>query len=191
MADTIRCFLAVRIPADTALRRVLKELAEMGRALKAVEPDNLHVTLKFFAAAEQDLIAPIQAIAADAAGHQARAQIALSCLGAFPNAQRPNVIWAGLEGTGIGTLSAIAQELEQSLEGIGFAREDRPFKPHLTLARVKARPPHELRELLGRHAKTVFGTAPLDEIELIRSEPGPEGSRYTVLGRFPLAKNAT
>jgi 2'-5' RNA ligase len=58
----------------------------------------------------------------------------------------------------------------------------------LTLARVKARPPEEFHELLARHAKTVFGTAPVEEIELIRSEPGPEGSRYTVLERAPLAE---
>jgi 2'-5' RNA ligase len=188
MSDTIRCFLALKIPAESALRRALKELSEMGRALKAVEPENLHVTLKFIAAAEPDLIPEIQAIAAAAAGRQHRSQLTLSGLGVFPNAQRPNVVWAGIEGPGAQTLSALAQDLEASLEAIGLTRENRPFAPHLTLARVKAKPPDALRALLARHAKTNFGTAPVDEILLIRSELRPEGSQYTVLERCPLAE---
>jgi 2'-5' RNA ligase len=187
MSDTIRCFLALKIRAEPALRRVLKELAEMGRALKAVEPENLHVTLKFFAAAEPDLIPEIHAVATLAAARQTRAQLTLAGLGVFPHAQRPNVVWAGLEGPGAQTLDALAGDLETSLEPLGFPREDRPFAPHLTLARVKAKPPEALRELLARHAKTLFGTATVDEIELIRSELGPDGPRYTVLERSPLA----
>jgi 2'-5' RNA ligase len=191
MSDTIRCFLALKIAPDTALRRVLKELSAMGRALKAVEPENLHVTLKFFAAVEPNVIPEIQAIAARAAGQQIRSQLTLTGLGVFPHAQRPNVIWAGLEGAGAKTLIAIAEEIEEPLGKLGFVREDRPFTPHLTLARMKARPPEALRDLLARHAKTVFGTAPVEEIELIRSEPGPEGSRYTILGSCALAERAT
>ena len=71
--------------------------------------------------------------------------------------------------------------METGLEEFGFARENRPFVPHLTLARVKARPPESLRPLLSRHAKTEFGTATIDQVELIRSELGPDGSKYTVL----------
>jgi 2'-5' RNA ligase len=190
MSDTIRCFLALKIPADTVLRRVLKELSAMGRALKAVEPENLHVTLKFFAAVDPRLIPEIQAIAAKAVAQQIRGELTLTGLGVFPHAQRPNVIWAGLEGAGVKSLIAFAEKIEGPLEKIGFVREDRPFTPHLTLARVKARPPQEFHELLARHPKTVFGTAPVEKIELIRSEPGPEGSRYTVLGSCPLAERA-
>jgi 2'-5' RNA ligase len=189
MPDTIRCFLALKIPADTAIRRVLKELAAMGRALKAVEPENLHVTLKFFAAAEPESIPKIAAIATDAVGKHAHGQLTLTGLGASPHAERPNVIWAGLAGTGAETLSTIAGGLDAALEPIGFERENRPFAPHLTLARVKFRPPEELRALLARHSKSVFGTSTVDEIVLIRSEPGPEGSRYTVLEHFPLGAN--
>jgi 2'-5' RNA ligase len=191
MSDTVRCFLALKIPADTALRRVLKELSAMGRALKTVEPADLHVTLKFFAEVEPNLIPKITAIAAEAASRQVRSQLTLTGLGVFPHAERPSVVWAGLEGAGAETVIATAKEIESPLEKLGFVPEGRPFTPHLTLARVKARPPEELGELLARHAKTVFGTAPVEEIELIRSEPGPEGSRYTVLGSCPLAERAT
>ncbi len=102
----------------------------------------------------------------------------------FRTPERPNVVWAGLEGAQ--TLAALAADLETGLERHGFARENRPFVPHLTLARVKAKPPESLRDLLSRHAKTQFGTATIDRVELIRSELGPEGSRYTVLAAASL-----
>ena len=187
MSDAIRCFLALKIPADTALRRLLKELGAMGRALRAVEPDGLHVTLKFFAAAEPASIPEIGSIATTVAGKHKRTELTLTGLGAFPHPERPSVIWAGLAGPGAQTLCSLAGQFEETLETIGFERENRPFQPHLTLARVKFRPPEELRALLTRHANTVFGTTAVDEIELIRSEPGPEGPRYTVLEHFPLA----
>ncbi|HEV8066705.1 MAG TPA: RNA 2',3'-cyclic phosphodiesterase [Planctomycetaceae bacterium] len=191
MSDTVRCFLALKIPADTALRRVLKELSAMGRALKTVEPADLHVTLKFFAEVEPNLIPKITAIAAEAASRQVRSQLILTGLGVFPHAERPSVVWVGLEGAGAETMIAIAKEIESPLETLGFVPEDRPFTPHLTLARVKARPPEELGELLARHAKTVFGTASVEEIELIHSQPTSEGFRYTVLERCPFAEGAT
>jgi 2'-5' RNA ligase len=190
MSNTIRCFLAVKITAEPALRRVVRDLSEMGRALKAVEFENLHVTLKFIAAADLNLIPEITAISATAASRQSRSQLTLTGLGVFPHVQRPSVVWAGLEGPGARTLCALAKDLETSLEPLGFDREERPFAPHLTLARVKAKPPESLHALLARHTKTIFGTAPVDEIELIRSELGTDGPRYTVLERFALAEPA-
>jgi 2'-5' RNA ligase len=186
MTDAIRCFLAVKIPAETALRRVLRELSEMGRALKAVEPENLHVTLKFLGPTNPELLPEILKVAESAASSQTRGQLNVAGLGAFPHLQRPNVVWAGLEGPAAKTLSALAGQLEESLAAIGFAREERKFIPHLTLARVKAKPPETLRQLVERHAKTAFGTATVEEIELIRSEPGPGGSIYSVLERCAL-----
>ena len=160
----------------------------MGRALKTVEPADLHVTLKFFAEVEPNLIPEITAIAAKAASRQVRSQLTLTGLGVFPHAQRPSVVWAGLEGAGVQTVIAIAKQIESPLEKLGFVPEDRPFTPHLTLARVKARPPEDLGELLTRHAKTVFGTVTTEEIDLIHSEPTSEGFRYTVLAQFRLAE---
>jgi 2'-5' RNA ligase len=184
MSHSIRCFIAVKIPRLDPLRRVLKELSGMGRALKAVDPDNLHVTLKFLGDTDVDLVPKIAALVESAAATREPCVLTVSGIGVFPHAERPSVVWAGL--IGAETLTALAGDLETGLEPHGFARESRPFVPHLTLARVKARPPESLRELLARHAKTVFGTAAIDHVELIRSEPGPDGSRYTVLSSSPL-----
>jgi RNA 2',3'-cyclic 3'-phosphodiesterase len=184
MAELIRCFLAVKIPGFKPLRQVLAELAQMGRALKSVDADNLHVTLKFLGNTDINLIPEIHSLVEQAARSRNPCVVKVEGLGVFPHVQRPNVVWAGLEGAE--TLAAIAAELETGLERYGFARESRPFVPHLTLARVKARPPESLRALLSHNGKTHFGSATIDQIELIRSEPGPEGPKYTVLASATL-----
>jgi RNA 2',3'-cyclic 3'-phosphodiesterase len=189
MPELIRCFIAIKIPGFDPLRRVLKELAQMGRALKAVEPNNLHVTLKFLGDTDLNLIGEIGSLVEQAAESRQPCVVKVAGLGVFPHLARPSVVWAGLEGAE--TLAAIAADLESGLEEFGFARENRPFVPHLTLARVKARPPESLRPLLSRHAKTEFGTATIDQVELIRSELGPEGPKYTVLASARLGAGMT
>ena len=116
-------------------------------------------------------------------------ELSIATLGAFPHVDRPSVVWAGLDGAE--TLATLAADLEAGLQPHGFPRENRPFVPHLTLARVKARPPESLRELLTRHAKTQFGRTNIDQVEFIRSELGPEGSRYTVLAAAPIGSSST
>lgn len=184
MPDSIRTFIAIKVPGLGPLRQVLKELAGMGRALKTVDPDNLHVTLKFLGQTDVDLVPEVRALMERAASSCAACDLTITGLGVFPHAQRPNVVWAGLQGAD--ALTSLTADLEVGLEPHGFPRENRPFVPHLTLARVKARPPASLRDLLSRHAKSLFGRATIDQVEFIRSEPGPDGSRYTVLAAAPL-----
>ena len=189
MSDSVRCFIAIKLPGFDTLRRVLKELSAMGRALKTVDPQHLHVTLKFLGQTDLKLVPEVQSLLKRAAQARGPCVLTVTGIGVFPHAERPNVVWAGLDGAQ--TLVDLAADLESGLEPLGFARENRPFAPHLTLARVKFRPPESLRELLSRHAKTQFGTATIDHVELIRSEPGPDGSRYTVLAATPLAAGKT
>jgi 2'-5' RNA ligase len=188
MPDSIRTFIAIKIPGLDPLHRVLKELAGMGSALKAVDPDNLHVTLKFLGRTDVNLVPVVRALMERAAQSSTSCELSITGLGMFPHAERPNVVWAGLQGAD--TLASLAAEFEACLEPHGFPRENRPFVPHLTLARVKARPPASLRDLLSRHSKTAFGQAKIDQVELIRSEPGPEGSQYTVLATAPLGADS-
>ena len=184
MSERLRTFIAVRIPAPAVLRPVLRDLGEMGRAVKAVSPDHMHVTLKFLGETDADLVPEVGSIMSAAAAAQKRCELTLAGLGVFPHAQRPNVVWAGIEGAQ--TLQALAAELQSGLEALGFAREDRPFVPHLTLARVKAKPPQSLHDLLERHQKTRFGTASIESVEFFRSDLGPDGPKYTQLATAPL-----
>jgi RNA 2',3'-cyclic 3'-phosphodiesterase len=184
MSDSIRSFIAVKIPLLDPLRPVLRELAEMGRALKSVDPENLHVTLKFLGNISSESISEVRSALEGAAATGCRCVVRLTGLGVFPHPQRPSVVWAGLEGAD--NLSAVAGEIDRRLEALGFLPEERPFAPHLTLARVKAKPPQELHALLARHAKTAFGTAAIDHVDLFRSDLGPDGPKYTVLATAQL-----
>jgi len=180
----IRAFVAVRIPPPAALRPVLAELAAMGRPLKAVRPDDLHVTLKFLGDTDPRSIPDVARSVAEAAGAPAPFEIELAGLGVFPNPARPTVVWAGIRRAE--PLVELACELETRLEPLGFAPERRAFVPHLTLARVKSRPPAELGALLERHRETVFGAAMIDAVLLLQSELRPEGPHYTALATSEL-----
>ena len=73
------------------------------------------------------------------------------------------------------------------MAGLGFARESRPYRPHLTLARVRGRPPVELDELVEAFDEVRLSELTCTEFELIRSELGSDGARYTTLARLPLS----
>ncbi len=156
--------------------------------LKAVSPDNLHVTLKFLGDVALQRTAEVSRTLVEAAAGEPAFSAELRGLGAFPSAGRPSVVWAGLMGAD--ALVRLAERLEASLELQGFARESRAFHPHLTLARVKGRPPAGLRTLLERHAATSFGTVGIASVELYQSELRREGAKYTLLASVRLESGA-
>jgi 2'-5' RNA ligase len=185
MAKSVRAFIAVKVEAPRSLRAVISALGEMGGPVKAVDSDILHVTLKFLGDTDPRQLGDVgQAVQAAAAGRSAF-QLRIAGLGAFPTPARPSVVWAGLEEAE--PLVEIATDLETSLEALGFACESRPFHPHLTLARVRSRPPGELGALLRDQATRNFGSAKIDTVELMQSDLGPGGPRYTALARAKLA----
>lgn len=104
--------------------------------------------------------------------------------------QRARVLWAGIT-EGQQPLQALAQAVEEAMQACGFAPEDRPFRGHLTLGRVKL-PGHgsQLAEQLALHATERFGEMCVSEIRLMRSELLPHGARYTVLHRWILGGEA-
>lgn len=185
MPESIRAFIAVRVPAAEPLQAVLRPLAEMGGAVKPVAAGQLHVTLKFLGDIPPEQAPQIARIVEQSARGKPVVEARLTGIGAFPHARRPSVIWAGMEDAQ--TLADIAAELESQLKSLGFARERRAFRPHLTLARVRRKPPPALGELLQKHGATDFGPVRIEQVELFQSELRPEGARYTVLASAPLA----
>ncbi|MBI5761491.1 MAG: RNA 2',3'-cyclic phosphodiesterase [Planctomycetales bacterium] len=175
----LRTFIAVRIPSTSRLRQILTQLNQMGSSLKPVSADHLHLTLKFLGDTPEPQIAEIGEIVSQAAADAAAFELRLVGLGAFPNVHRPDVIWAGIETSD--TLITLASILESKLETLGFRRESREFHPHLTLARVKAKPPPSLFQLLDEHGTTDVGTVHISSVELFQSELQRGGPKYTVL----------
>jgi 2'-5' RNA ligase len=179
MSTVVRAFVALRVPASPPLGEVLGELRSLGRPVRAVAAENLHLTLKFLGNTDENWIPDIARLLADVAAGTSAFAVTLCGLGVFPKLSRPSVIWTGM--TPPEPVVRLARDVEVALVTFGFAPETRTFQPHVTLARIKSRPPQELPTLLDRQAETVFATFPVDELVLMQSELTPRGSRYTPL----------
>ncbi len=183
MADTIRAFVALTLPADIIAHAagLQSDLKAQGLRLRWVKPQNLHLTLKF-----------LGDIPAAEAGNVGRAvqrasqgttplTLTVQGMGVFPGIKRPRVLWIGLGGQ-IEALQSLYAGIEDELDGLGFAREKRGFKAHLTLARFKARvAPNDLLkafEELGNYSPKPFAAK---HLVLYKSDLRPQGAVYTPL----------
>lgn len=183
----MRTFIAVRIVATPQLRDVLSELAAMKPALRTIAEEQLHVTLKFLGETAESQISDLQQVMARVAQQIQACSLTLKALGAFPNVERPTVVWVGFDDTQ--PLIRLANELAERCQELGFEPEHRPFRPHLTLARIKSAPPRRLTEFLRGNAKRTCGSSIVTELELFRSDLKPDGPIYTSIGTAPLLPN--
>ncbi len=113
-------------------------------------------------------------------------RLSVAGLGAFPPSGPPRVFWLGL-GEGADRLARLHDEVEARLEGLGFEREDRPFRAHLTLGRVKGRLGPEARRLLASVPPEDVGTLSVARVTLFESRLSPRGATHTALAHGRLA----
>lgn len=189
MPKRFRTFIAVAIAKSVRERLVAlqNQLRAAAQQVKWVEPENLHLTLKFLGeVGEQDLYAVCKA-AEQAVTDRAPFQMNMAGVGAFPNPNRPRVIWAGVW-QGAPEITSIHESLEQVFRVQGYPREDRPFTPHLTLGRMRQpKPTPQLAAALHKLAGWEGGPTFVREILILSSQLSPQGSTYTVMGRGRLA----
>ncbi|MFQ5731261.1 MAG: RNA 2',3'-cyclic phosphodiesterase [Planctomycetaceae bacterium] len=176
----LRTFIAVSISPSRELRCAIAAMGDMGAAVKPVAADNLHVTLKFLGDTPSERVPEIVAVTRDVAAAHERFELQLAGLDAFPRVERPSVVWVGIEGGE--PLTAMAAELEGRLEQLGFEKERRGFTPHLTVARVRRKPPPTLFALFEQYAATNFGTTTVDRLTYYRSDLQSGTPVYSVLG---------
>lgn len=170
----------------SALRSAVGRLPFHG--IKWVPPGQYHFTLKFLGEQPDERIAAARRALESAAGASARFDLVLRGVGTFPASGPPRVVWAGC-GEGGEELARLAAAVEAAFEAEGFPPETRPFSPHLTLGRVKdprALPGRPFREALTRDAATLFGSVPIRELVLFRSDLSPAGPTYVPLVTAPL-----
>ncbi len=185
----MRVFCAVELPAEVRQRAAehAARLRERFKEVRASWPraENLHLTLKFLGEIEENRVALLRGAAARAAEESQPFELTVEGAGAFPPRGAPRVLWLGVE-DGTGGLARLHSRLEAECAAAGFEREERPFHPHLTLARLRA--PQGARPLAQFHQETGFPAAqfPVTELVVMLSELGPGGSRYTPLSRHAL-----
>lgn len=177
---TARVFVAVPLPdeARMALSDLLGELDLPGRV---VPPANWHITLRFLG--RTDDVAYDRLLASlDEADLGGVFDMELGEMGAFPRPKRSTVLWLGVT-KGRTRLEEVAAEVEESAQAAGFEPEDRPFRAHLTLSRI--RPPVDVTNLIDSFTATGLRWR-CESIVVYRSHLGRGGARYEPLETFPL-----
>jgi RNA 2',3'-cyclic 3'-phosphodiesterase len=189
----MRLFVAVELPravraaAGAAGRRLAATLAPLRIDARWIPEGNLHITLWFLGEVPQTRL--------DALREACREPLAitpfvirLGGVGMFPPSGPPRVIWMGVIDRKDG-LEALHAELSARLSPLGFEPDRRPFNPHLTLARIRARPPRAswvaARQAVATQAIDA-GSSPVEAVTLFRSHLSPQGSAYESLLRVPL-----
>jgi 2'-5' RNA ligase len=185
--EQIRSFIAIELSeeAKKGLARLRRELErDEHRFVKWVDPGGIHLTLKFLGNIPSKRVAEITEAIEKAAQGISTFHLEISGLGAFPNLKQARVFWVGIGGE-LDKLSGLQQNVDSALAALGFAKEERPFVPHLTLARIRegASPPERrsFGELVG---STIFEDKYHIEVEavrLMRSQLTPAGAIYTCL----------
>ena len=179
----IRSFLAVELPATVQAKigKVEEDARSTSADVRWVSPGKIHLTLKFFGNIEESKVDSIAVAIQGPIGAAKPFHLSVRGTGAFPNLRNPRVIWIGLVDPE-GRLAALQKEVEISLEKIGFEPEDRPFRPHLTLGRVKSnRGKEDLIRIVEGYREEEIGTFQVEKIVLFKSDLTPAGPIYTLL----------
>jgi len=180
----VRQFLAVELSGELRddLRSLQQQLRTAADGWRWVEPRSIHLTLRFLGDVSPELDERCrQTWRTVAAGAPAFA-IRLDGVGSFPQRGRPRVLWVGVREDGSdGRLASLAAAFETAARDIGFEHENRPFRPHLTLARARRSGRATLPE---RHEFVSRSALHVDRAVLFRSELMPTGARYSVLEAF-------
>ena len=189
MGEKIRCFIAIELSQETkeTLRKIENDLQKTIHGVKWVEPNNIHLTLKFLGDIEKETIEKIKEILSQIAKETKPFKIRLSSAGAFPSPSQPRVIWIGID-EGKNESSSLANLIEERVAPLGIEKESRAFHPHLTLARVKF-----LKDKSS--VKNAFASLKVPQTEmtatkiiLFQSTLTREGSIYTVLHEANFAR---
>ena len=183
----MRLFVALEIPSAVRenLAALLKNLRAVSPQTRWVRPENLHVTLKFIGEVPEAKFSAIRSALVGVRSYEP-ATLDFRGLGFFPNEKHPRVFWAGIEASP--NLKILAAEIEQATEKLGIPREQRPFSPHLTLARFEPRrPPEKLRAMIQENAARDFGSLRTSQFHLIESKLKRCGAEYTTVESFRFA----
>jgi 2'-5' RNA ligase len=188
---TIRTFIAVELDAElkATLAQAQAGLREQvpPRSVRWVQPDSIHLTLKFLGDTPLDKVEAVQTALARAAGEIEPFRFTAGGVGCFPNMQRPRVVWLGLQEPS-GNLARLWKAVEAHVAPLGFPTESRGFSPHLTLGRVarqastsEARDVGQAVAAAAPHLAAIQDEMDVQSVAFIKSDLRPEGPIYTRL----------
>jgi len=189
--DHVRLFVACEVPDDVkeTIGEVIQNLREKsGNAVRWIKPDGVHVTLKFLGEVPTRKLPAIKLAIQEAVVGHSPFELEFSTIGTFGGREGLRIMWVGIAGDVL-RLEALVRAVNAALAVVGFEPERRPFRPHLTLGRVKdeisTRQRAEIEVAVGKTEvpPASWRTA---QVSLMRSRLGPGGATYEVLATFPL-----
>lgn len=183
----MRTFIAIPLPDEcrSLLEKMQNELRPCGAEVGWVAVPSIHLTLKFLGELDPNAIPALARKLEEAASSTHSFELRLHGLGCFPHERSPRVVWCGIEGD-TDTLLQLQQKVESACAQLGFPPEDRAFKPHLTLGRIKGK-----RNLQPLVDCIKMGSAPahsfkVQHFHIYKSTLRPQGALYSVLNTIAL-----
>jgi len=186
-SEQIRSFIAIELPQQVkeglaGLRNKLERIEH--KFVKWVDPDGIHLTLKFLGNIPFKRVMEIKEAIEEAVQGVSPFRLEICGLGAFPNFKQIRVFWIGVGGD-LDKLSALQRQIDSALNPLGFTPEAHPFVPHLTLARIKeSASPGDRKTFAELVSSVTFENRyeiEVDAISLMKSQLTPEGAIYTRL----------
>lgn len=189
--DRLRLFIALGIPAEVK-ERIFEALSELksavGEGVRWTTPEQFHLTLRFLGSVESAQVEALASALGSVCAGFKPLSLRAERIGFFPRPRSPRVVWVGVTDAD-NELPGLQQAVQAASDAFTKEKPETRFTGHVTLGRVKELTRFHA-ELLAREAErmhqAVFGTWQAREVELVRSQLSPHGSRYSVLASFPL-----
>ncbi len=187
----MRTFIAIKIKAEPLLVQIVSDLKDQlkGEILNWVDIKNLHLTLRFLGETSEQQILTVKKRLLDIASGYQPIPVGLEGLGYFKSSGMPRVLFVNVYDDG--TMAQLAGEAEDFLGSIGFEREKRPFKPHLTLARIKfLKNKNRFFDAVDKYRNLKLQESSVSEIIFFQSVLYPSGPVYHELAAVPLGQES-
>ena len=190
--DRWRSFIAVELPKEVRnqLEGPLAALNGVDDVVRRNPTDRIHLTLVFLGDVDAGRIVEVGRVVRQSIGTAHRFSLEVRGVGAFPSMRRPRILWAGIEDSGRSRLLELQANLTRGLAAVGFPSEEREFRPHLTLGRLRREANRDQRTALSRWQAdwmpVSLGTIEVTHVNLMRSELPAGSPRHTTLETFAL-----
>ena len=173
----MRTFVAIEISNDTILDSIEKLQKDINIDAKPVAAKNLHFTLQFLGEISDELARKVSSSLKKI--EFSSFNLTLKGIGAFPTPKNPRVVWIGTDKQGGDLLIELSKKVGNVLEPLGLV-SDKPFKPHITIFRIKKRK-EDIRRKLEERKEIEFGSQRVSSIKLKKSQLTPNGPIYSDL----------
>jgi 2'-5' RNA ligase len=184
----MRLFAAADLPRPVRdrLAAIRERARDLPLPIRWVRPEGIHLTFKFLGEVTPARLEGIREALRPAARAVPPFRLATAGAGTFPDRGQPRVVWIGIDGD-LETARRLQAAIEAAMTAIGFAPEERPFRPHLTLGRVKGPPRGDWRSVLVGASEGPPVAFPVADFVLFESRHSPAGASYFPLQRYELS----